>query len=132
ARPGPGRAEPPRHVLATRDPDREPDRPRSPATSLDRVDGLGLGPVEELERRPAGVERDDPPGLRTPVGNLLEPERVAVERQRLVEVLHRERYPQLRHTSHGPFLANRPALPAPAPPPPPSAHPTAGAAPPSA
>ena len=47
----------------------------------------------------------NPPGPGTPVGNLLEPERVAVERQRLIKVLHRERDTQLRHTSHGPFLA---------------------------
>jgi hypothetical protein len=106
----PGRDEPPRHVLAVRDLDREPDRAGHAAAGLDRVDRLGLDMVEEFKRRPAGVEHDDPPGLRTPVSNLLEPERIAVERQGLVEVLHGERYPQLRHVSHSPFLANRPAL----------------------
>src|SRR5262249_56052809 len=82
----------------------ERDRSGYAAAGLDRVDGLGLRIVEEFERRPARVEGDDPPGLRTPVDDLLEPERIAVERQRLVEVLHRERDTQLSHTSHSPFL----------------------------
>src|SRR5215471_8842302 len=112
---GSGHDEPPRHVLAVRYLDREPDRAGHPAAGLDRVDRLGLGLVEEFELRPAGVEHDDPPGLRTPVGDLLEPEGIAVERQGLVEVLHRECDTQLSHISHGPFLANRSAITAPGP-----------------
>jgi hypothetical protein len=39
-----------------------------------------LGIVEQFERCPARVEHDNPPGLSTPVGNLLQTQRVAIER----------------------------------------------------
>ena len=66
---------------------------------------LGAGDLDEIVAdytddavfiTPAGVQR----GLRTPVGNLLQSQRVTVERQRLAEVLHRERNTQLIHIGH--------------------------------
>ena len=65
-----------------------------------RINRLGLGMVEQFERRAASVEHDDPPGLRTPVGKLLKSQRVSLERQRVAEILHRERDTQLGHIGH--------------------------------
>ena len=76
-----------------------------PAAGLDRVHRFGLGVGEQLQRRPSRLEHDDPPGSRTPVRDLLQPQRVPVERDRSVEVLHRQRHPQLRHITHALFLA---------------------------
>ncbi len=78
---------------------------------LDRVHRFGLGPVEQLQRRPPRLEHHDPPGGRTPVRDLLQPQRIPVERHRPVEVLHRQRHPQLRHIAHSPF-SNPPPEPA--------------------
>jgi hypothetical protein len=97
---GPGRDQPPRYRNAVVDLHREPDRAGHPPARLDRVHRLGLRVVEQLQRGPPRLEHHHAPGSRTPVGDLLEPQRVAVERHRLVEVLHRQRDPQLRHVSH--------------------------------
>src|SRR6266498_1309517 len=112
---GAGRDESPGGVLAVGDLYREPDCAGHAAAGLDRVDCLSLGIVEQLERRPARVKGNGPAVLGTPVGNLLEPEHVAVERQRLVELLHRQSDTQLRHISHSHFLTSLPAFAAPSP-----------------
>ena len=91
------------HVFAVSHPYREPDRAGYTAASLDRVDRLGLGVIEQFERRPACIEGDDPPGPRTPIGDLFQPQRVTIEGKCLLEVLHGERDPQLRHISHDYF-----------------------------
>src|SRR5690242_7940697 len=62
----------------------EPDRAGNPAAGLDRVHRLGLGVVEQLQRGPPRLEHHDPPGGRTPVGDLLQPQRIPVERHRPV------------------------------------------------
>jgi putative MATE family efflux protein len=100
-----GRDQPFRRALAVRDLHREPDRVGHPAPGFDRVYRLGLGLVEQLERGPPCLEHHHPPDLRTPVRDLLEPQRVPVEHHRPVEVFYGERNPQFRHISHGTFLA---------------------------
>jgi len=97
---GPGRDQPLRYRNAVLDLQREPDRAGHPAPGLDRVHRLGLGAVEQLQRRPPRLEDYDPPSRRTPVSDLLQPQRIPVERHRPVEVLHRQRDPQFRHVSH--------------------------------
>jgi hypothetical protein len=74
--------------------------PDTRAPGLDPVDGRRLRLVEELQRRTACVEHNDPAVVRAPVGDLLEAERVAVERKRLLEVRHRQCHSQLRHPGH--------------------------------
>ncbi len=66
--------------------------PRYAAAGLDPVDGLRLRLVEQLQRRPSSLEQDHAAALGAPVGELYEPERVTVERERLVEVRHRQRH----------------------------------------
>jgi hypothetical protein len=80
--------EPGGHIFAVSHPYREPDRTGYTAASLDRVYRLGLGVIEQFERRPACIEGDDPPGPRTPIGDLFQPQHVTIEGKCLLEVLH--------------------------------------------
>ena len=75
--------------------------PGDAPAGLDPVDALGLSLVEQLERRPAGLEQDHPSVLTPPVGELLEPEGVAVERDCLVEVRYGEHDSQLHPRING-------------------------------
>ena len=59
-------------------------------TGLDPVHVLGLGFVQELDRRPTRFEHDDASVVRAPVGDLLEPQRIAIKAKRLVEVRDRQ------------------------------------------
>src|SRR5436189_102015 len=62
---------------------------------LDPVHKRGLSLVHELERRTTSFEQDDASVVRAPVGDLLEPQDVAVEPLGLVEVGDRQNHPQL-------------------------------------
>jgi hypothetical protein len=77
------------------------------ASDLDPVDGLRLPLVEELEPPRCRAEEDDASVVSAPVGELLEPERVAVEGQRRVEVVDRQGHPQLPDLGHGPNATAR-------------------------
>ena len=67
---------------------------------FDLVDGRSLRLVEQLQRRPPGIEQDHAATVRAPVGDLSEPERIAVEREGLVEVGHGQRHSQLGYLGH--------------------------------
>jgi hypothetical protein len=67
---------------------------------LDRIDLLRLRLVEDLEGRPACPKKDDAAVFAAPVGQLLEPDRISIERHSLIEVRDGEGYPQLGYFSH--------------------------------
>jgi hypothetical protein len=67
---------------------------------LDRIDLLCLRLVEYLERRPTCSENDDAAVFAAPVGQLLEPNRISIERHGRVEIGDRERHSQLGDLSH--------------------------------
>ncbi len=102
--------QPLRQLKAVLDLHREPDRAGHPRPASISSTASACALVEQLQRGPPRLEHDHAPAGRTPVGDLLEPQRVAVERHRLVEVLHRQRDPQLRHSTHAPFLTDSPPL----------------------
>ena len=77
---GTGGDEPLRGRLAVRDLERESHRPRHATARFDLVDGRRLRLVEQLESRPAGIEQDDAATFRAPVGDLREPEGIAIDR----------------------------------------------------
>ena len=72
-----------------------PDDAGHPAADLDPIERLGLLRIEQLERGATGVE-DQPAAVRpVPCLDLAEVERVAIERDRTVEVVDGERDPDL-------------------------------------
>src|SRR5262249_3885111 len=73
---------------------------RDPPPHLGVVDQGRLARVDELEGGPAGVEEHDLSVFAAPVLDLLQPERVAVERERLLVVIDREDHAELLHC-HG-------------------------------
>jgi hypothetical protein len=93
--------------LAVFDLEREADGARDAAARLDLVHLRRLRLVEQLDRRASGGEEDDAAVIAAPVGELLETERIAVERERLVEVGDGQRDAQLRDVAHARIVALR-------------------------
>ena len=96
-----GRLQALRGLGAVRHLQRHAHRRRHAPPHLDAVHVAGLRLVQQLDRRAAGAEHDDPAALLLELGDLRQAQRVAPERERRPEILDGQREPQL---ADGPVL----------------------------